>query len=223
MGITASAFTLASLWEGERTRTAALTSHPVLGDQQPCRPTWPFQGSSSYPAIPSKKKKKSRYSSFASSVFKGMWRYKTCQSQNVSLACGSLTVENNQGPKDKGRNFDSLSNCLEELDKGPIPRIELSAVASAKNTGQKQPGTVAGVGWWGTEPWEQSPLLGPTVPAWPSKYLFTKHLLHVNCLPLLWSLKPLPPHPLLSLGWRRYLRWELRPFWWVTSLFHFFL
>ena len=167
MGITASAFTLASLWEGERTRTAALTSHPVLGDQQPCRPTWPFQGSSSYPAIPSKKKRKSRYSSFASSVFKGMWRYKTCQSQNVSLACGSLTVENNQGPKDKGRNFDSLSNCLEELDKGPIPRIELSAVASAKNTGQKQPGTVAGVGWWAqslenrVHSWDPLSLPGP--------------------------------------------------------------
>ena len=126
-------------------------------------------------------------------------------------------------PKRRRRNFDSLANCLEELDKGPVPRIELSPVVSAKNTGQRRPGTVWGVGQRGTEPWEQSPLLGPIVAAWPSKYLFTKHLLHVNCLPLLWSLKPLPPHPLLSLGWRWYLRWELWPFWWVKSLFHFFL
>ena len=45
---------------------------------------------------------------------------------------------------------------------------------------------------------------------WPSKHLFIKHLLfplHGNCLPTLWSFKPLPSTPSLVFSWKWYLRW----------------
>ena len=38
-------------------------------------------------------------------------------SQNVSLVCRLFQAENNQDPKDLGRNFDFPSNCLKNVDK----------------------------------------------------------------------------------------------------------
>ena len=35
--------------------------------------------------------------------------------QNVSLVCRLFPAENNQGPKDSGRNFDLPPNCLKEF------------------------------------------------------------------------------------------------------------
>ena len=56
------------------------------------------------------------------------------------LACELFQGENNQGPKDSGRNFDLLANCLKNLDRGPVIGIELSPEKSAKNMDQV---------WWG--------------------------------------------------------------------------
>ena len=56
--------------------------------------------------------------------------------QSASLARGLFRAENNEGPKDSGRNFDFPPNCLKnKLDRGPVPRIELSPETSAKNMG----------------------------------------------------------------------------------------
>ena len=45
-------------------------------------------------------------------------------SQNVSLACRLFQAGKNKNsrPKVSGRNFDLAPNCLESLDKGPIPQ-----------------------------------------------------------------------------------------------------
>ena len=44
--------------------------------------------------------------------------------QNVSLACRLFEAgeKKNLGPKVSGRNFDLSPNCLQLLDKGPIPQ-----------------------------------------------------------------------------------------------------
>ena len=46
--------------------------------------------------------------------------------QNVSLVWQLFQTENYQGSKDSGRDFDLPPNCLENLDRGPVPQIELS-------------------------------------------------------------------------------------------------
>ena len=46
--------------------------------------------------------------------------------QNVSLVWQLFQTENNRGSKDSGRDFGLPPNCLENLDRGPVPQIELS-------------------------------------------------------------------------------------------------
>ena len=46
--------------------------------------------------------------------------------QNVSLSCGLFQAENNQGPKDSGRNFNLPPNCIKNEDRGPVPGREPS-------------------------------------------------------------------------------------------------
>ena len=97
-----------------------------------------------------------------------------------------------------------LLSYLKNLDKRPVPRIEPS------------PEIVYGLDGV-VEIWDHSMSI---VCAWPSKHLFTKHLLfhlHVNYLPPPWSLKLLPSTSSLVFSWRSYLRWGLWTFWWVTQ------
>ena len=47
-------------------------------------------------------------------------------SSNLSMACGLLGAENNPHPKDTGKNFDFPTNCLRNVDWGPIPGREPS-------------------------------------------------------------------------------------------------
>ena len=51
----------------------------------------------------------------------------------MSLACRLVQAENNQGPKDSGRNF-ALPPQLpkKNLDRGPVPGVVLSPEISAK-------------------------------------------------------------------------------------------
>ena len=44
--------------------------------------------------------------------------------------------------------------------------------------------------------------------------------LHVNCLPHLWSPKPLTPTSFFVFSWRWYLKWGFQSFWGIT---HFFM
>ena len=63
--------------------------------------------------------------------------------------------------------------------------------------------------------------MGPIVSAWPRKHLSMKHLLfhlHVNCLPPLWSPKPLLSTSLVF-SWRWFWRWQFCPFWWVAQCY----
>lgn len=46
--------------------------------------------------------------------------------QNISLAYGLLQAENNQGPKNLGRNFDFPLKCLKNVRRGPVPGREPS-------------------------------------------------------------------------------------------------
>ena len=55
--------------------------------------------------------------------------------QNVSLAYRLFQVENILGPKDSGRNTDLPPNCM-NLDRGLVPKIELSSEISANTMGQ---------------------------------------------------------------------------------------
>ena len=48
-----------------------------------------------------------------------IWHFK-----NVPLIYGLFQTENNQGPKDSGRNLDLPPNCLRNEDRGPVPRRE---------------------------------------------------------------------------------------------------
>ena len=52
--------------------------------------------------------------------------HKICHFKNVSLTYGLFQTENNQGPKDSGRNFGLPPNCLRNEDRGPVPRREIS-------------------------------------------------------------------------------------------------
>lgn len=52
---------------------------------------------------------------------------------NISWAFRVFLAENNQGPKDSGRNFDFPPNCLKNLGREPVRWIELSAETSAIN------------------------------------------------------------------------------------------
>ena len=45
--------------------------------------------------------------------------------RSAFLGCELFQVENNQGPKDSGRIFDLLPNCIKNVDRGPVPGREL--------------------------------------------------------------------------------------------------
>ena len=94
----------------------------------------------------------------------------------------------------KNSSFYLSFNCLKNLNKVPDPRIELLPEIPRRN-----------MGWCSGRVWRSESTLCSIVSSWPSKHLFTKHLLfhlYVKCLPSLWSRKPLPPissfYPILS-------------------------
>ena len=77
---------------------------------------------------------------FRNSLIPVSWIYETetvgernLPPPNASMACGLFQAENNQGPKDSGRNFELPHNCLKKLGRGPITGIKLSPETSAVN------------------------------------------------------------------------------------------
>ena len=52
---------------------------------------------------------------------------------NISCAFRVFLARNYQGPKDSGRNFALPPDCLKNLGRGPVRRIELSPEMSAMN------------------------------------------------------------------------------------------
>ena len=103
--------------------------------------------------------------------------------QNVSLVCRLFPAENNQGPKDSGKNFDHPHNCTQKFRLKvcfwDIP-ITRDICKEYRLAGPQE----IRVHW--------VPFI---VFARLSPHLFTKYLLfyfHVNCLPPLWSSKQLP-------------------------------
>ena len=70
--------------------------------------------------------------------------------------------------------------------------------------------------WWGDSVDLKVRVHSVPCLCWPRKCSLTKQFLfylHVNCLPPLWSAKPLPSTSSVAFSWRQSLRWGLWPFW----------
>ena len=90
----------------------------------------------------------------------------------------------------------SPSTAAKNVDKGPVPIIDPWPTISTEH----------GRGVLG----ETQHPVEIRVHSAPSKLLFTKHL-------LIWLLPHWNPNILFCLSSRWYLRWGLRPFWWVSA------
>ena len=118
--------------------------------------------------------------------------------------------------QDSGRNFDLPPNCLKNLDRQTVPRTEESPELSAKNMGYV----------WSGEQGLEVRVHSVSHCLCLAQQTFIKPLpfhLHGNCLPPLWSPKPLPPTPSSVFSWRWYLRGGLQPcrqvFSWVSPMY----
>lgn len=101
--------------------------------------------------------------------------------QNVSLGCRLFSSENNQGPQDSGRNSPKLPESEFRW------RAYYRSGATTRERGQ-QGMWASGKGGWGKTLGDLSPLCVPS--PLPAQHTLV-HPLCLNCLPPLWSSKPL--------------------------------